>query len=499
MQLPRTIGAALGLVVLALPAAGGSVPPEIQTQLDALARQNAELRATVETLRNEVSAARDDARAARDEADARPEAPAPATPSTALGSLSLGGGAKLQLLDLSFDLLAAAGGSGATDDQLEILQGGGHDPRQRGFTLQQAELSVKGAVDPYFTAESHLVYFIDSEGESQFELEEAFATTMRLPFGLEEHGLQLQLGQFLTDFGRINAQHAHAWDWMDVPVINARLFGEDGMRAPGARLGWLLPLPWFSELHVGMQNAKGETMQSFLQSSEAAEQRPIGGRPFENPQVRSMADFAYLARWVNGVDLSDTVSAQLGLSGMHGPNASGPDGTTWLYGGDLVVKLRPLATDRGWPFLVFQSELMGRTYDADGFGLCLDAGDCAASTLHVGDETLHDWGFYAQLLWGFHRGWATGLRFERATASGDDFDLDATLADGTPAFSSPSQDPWRDDRMRLSPLLVFHPSEFSRIRLQANYDWTESPELSDALSIWAGIELLFGSHPAHGY
>jgi len=498
MHLPRTIGAALGLVVLALPALGGSVPPEIQSQLDALAKQNAELRATVESLRNEVEAARDDARAARDEADAKPDA-APAATASALPSLSLGGGTKLQLLDMSLDLMAAAGGSGATDDQLEILQGGGHDPRQRGFTLQQAELSLKGAVDPYFTAETHVVYFIDPEGESQVELEEAFATTMRLPFGLEEHGLQLEVGQFFTEFGRINPQHAHQWDWMDVPVINARLFGEDGMRAPGARVGWLLPVPWFSELHVGVQNAKGETMQSFLQSDEAAEERPIGGRPYENPGVRSTADLAYLTRWVNGVDLSETVSAQLGLSGMTGPNASGRDGRTWLYGGDLVVKWRPLATDRGWPFVTFQSEITGRSYEADGFDLCLDEADCDASTLHVGDETLHDWGFYAQLLWGFQRGWATGLRFEHANASGDDFDLDATFEDGTAVFTSHSQDPWRDDRTRLSPLLVFHPSEFSRIRLQANYDWTESPELSDALSVWAGVELLFGSHPAHSY
>lgn len=34
-----------------------------------------------------------------------------------------------------------------------------------------------GAVDPYFLGEAHLVYFLDSAGESQFEVEEAFFTT----------------------------------------------------------------------------------------------------------------------------------------------------------------------------------------------------------------------------------------------------------------------------------------------------------------------------------
>jgi len=46
---------------------------------------------------------------------------------------------------------------------------------------------------------------------------------------------------------------------------------------------------------------------------------------------------------------------------------------------------------------------------------------------------------------------------------------------------------------------VFHPSEFSRLRLQANYDWTQAPELDDALSVWAGVEILFGAHSAHAY
>jgi hypothetical protein len=206
---------------------------------------------------------------------------------------------------------------------------------------------------------------------------------------------------------------------------------------------------------------------------------------------------------VNGVDLSDTVSAQLGGSFMVGPNASGRNGETYLYGGDLVIKWRPLDAERGWPFVSFQGEITGRTYDADGFSLavppleCLDEDGCEDVALRVGDETLHDWGFYAQLLWGFRRNWAAGVRVEHATASGDDFDLEETFALGEPAYSSPSLDPWRDDRTRLSPLLVFHPSEFSRLRLQANYDWTQA--LQDGLSVWAGIELSFGAHPAHAY
>jgi hypothetical protein len=53
----------------------------------------------------------------------------------------------------------------------------------------------------------------------------------------------------------INPVHAHAWDWIDQPFIISRLLGGEGLRSPGFRLSYLLPVPWFSELHAGMQNA----------------------------------------------------------------------------------------------------------------------------------------------------------------------------------------------------------------------------------------------------
>ena len=225
----------------------------LREQMESLARQNRDLAASVETLRRQVDAARDEARAARDEAQGAPSAAAPfgAPPAAPFGASpalaeTTVGGARLQLLDVSLDTLWAFGSSTADDDELALLQGGGHDPRQRGFNLPQVELSFSGAVDPYFTGEAHLVYFLDPEDESQFELEEAFVQTLQLPFGLHEHGAQLELGTFFTEFGRLNPRHPHAWDWQDQPIVLTRFFGEDGLRGPGARLGWLLPLPWYS-------------------------------------------------------------------------------------------------------------------------------------------------------------------------------------------------------------------------------------------------------------
>jgi hypothetical protein len=381
---------------------------------------------------------------------------------------------------VSVDVLAAAGASTEREAGIRALQGGAHDPRRRGFTLQQAELSLAGAVDPYFTGEAHVVFT-----DSSVELEEAFLTTQRLPFGL-----QLEAGHFFTEFGRINPVHPHAWQWIDQPVVVSRLFGGDGLRNPGGRLGWLVPVPWFSEVHLGAQDPSGETAVSFLGEQGGGHDdgdaggdalgAGIGGRPMVARDVRELGDLLYLTRWENAWSIGDTLSAKVGASALFGPNASGRDGRTTVYGADVVAKWRPAQNFRGWPFLLWESELMQRDYEADRFVLAPFPG------LTLPGDTFHDWGLYAQLLYGFRYPWAAGLRYEFATGSGQ-------------SLGGRSADPLRDDRHRVSPLFAYRPTEFSRIRLQYNYDRADHLAAADAHSVWLGLEILYGSHAAHRY
>ncbi|MEW6297602.1 MAG: hypothetical protein AB1671_07660 [Thermodesulfobacteriota bacterium] len=408
------------------------------------------------------------------------------------------GGANVRLMDISFIPSFFAGSSTATDAELQTLQGGGHDPRKRGFTLAEGELGLGGAVDPYFRGQAYITYFIDAlSGETGVELEEAFLTSQRLPLGLE-----LQVGHFLTEFGIINPRHPHQWDWVDQPVINNRLFGPDGMRAPGFRLGWLLPTTWFSQLHLGMQNANGETMTSFLggrhehgggedhaheeeeQEHEEVNDEAIGNRPLVESATRSLEDFVYLARWENSWGFSEELTTLVGVSGLYGPNATGRDGDTWIYGLDMKWRWRPVRNFRGWPFVTWETEVMRRDFHADRFVL-VDEADGDVFT--IPGRTLHDWGLYTQGLFGFTYGWAAGLRYEYAGGSGR-------------SIGGRRNDPFRNDRHRVSPLLVWQPTEFTRIRLQYNYDRTR---LSDggrnAHSVWLGFQWLLGTHPPHEY
>ena len=355
-----------------------------------------------------------------------------------------------------------AGGSSVEDAELLNLQaGGGHDPVRNGFNVPNVELHVGGTVDPYLDAQATLVFAIDQEGETVVELEEAFATTRNLP-----NGLQAKAGQYFTEFGRHNTQHVHSWQFVDQPVILSRLFGGDGLRSQGARAAWLTPMPWYSEVIFGAQNARGETVPSFL--GEAGED--VGGFTLLDRESRNLSDLLYSTRWLNGFDLTEETSANFGLSALHGPNATGSDTDTQIYGADLYVKWQPVKNQRGFPFVSWQTEALLRDYEAGDQGT-------------DGATNLEDWGIYTQTVWGFRTDWTAGLR------------LSFSEGDGLSGA-----DPFRDRRYRASPALTWFPTEFSKLRLQYNADSAEFLAEDDtAHTVWLQLEYNLGSHFAHTF
>lgn len=459
--------AAIAGLVMAMPA--GAQDVDVKGELNAIRNQLKSVREAYErtigtleqrikTLEAENAARKRDAAARQVKGAARPNGKARRT-GTAAGS----GGDAFQI---GLSTSVTGGGSSVGNDDLANLQRGDHDPNKNGFTVQSAELFVGGAVDPYFDAQANIGLKIDAEGETVIELEEAFARTRSLPFGL-----QVKAGQFYTALGRANPMHLHRWDFVDQPVILSRLLGPDGLRSQGVQLSWLTPLPWFSELTLGTQNSKGETAVSFL----GEEGEEVGGFMLADRSVRNAADLLYTARWLNGFDLSETASVNLGFSAAVGPNASGPDNRTYLYGADIFAKWQPDSTHRGFPFIAFQAEAFLRNYEAG------DPGD-------PNRQTLEDWGFYAQALWGFTPGWVAGLRVDHA-------DSDGGAADK-------ADDPVRDGRWRVSPNVTWFPTEFSKLRLQYNHDWAEHLDnqgQDGADTVWLQLQFSLGGHFAHTF
>jgi hypothetical protein len=345
-------------------------------------------------------------------------------------------------LELSFILDAAAAAFSAK----EPLQTGGHDPTTNGFNLQQLELSVHTAVDPYFQFTSNIVF-------SQFgvEVEEAYAATTALP-----GGLQVRAGQFLTRFGRLNPTHPHAWDFVDQPFALGRVFGGEGNRGLGVEGSWLAPLPWYVEVVGSVTDASGEgTARSFLGSS--------GGG------VSSPLDFQFTGAVKQFFPLSDDLSLLWGLSAADGPTPTGYHNRADIYGTDVYLKYRPLAGG-STTIVTLQGELFYRRRQ-------------------VPRDVLTDLNGYAQLLWRFAPRWAVAGRYEYG---GPAQRLDGGLAD------DPLDPEWTDKRQRVSANVTFWPTEFSRLRLQAATDraaWREQRDYSAFLA----LEVVMGAHGAHAF
>jgi hypothetical protein len=55
----------------------------------------------------------------------------------------------------------------------------------------------------------------------------------------------------------------------------------------------------------------------------------------------------------------------------------------------------------------------------------------------------------------------------------------------------------RLDRYRVSPNLTWYPTEFSKFRVQYNYDHREA--IGNDHSLWFQLEFLLGAHAAHKF
>ncbi len=427
-------------------------------------------------------------------------------------------------LNMSLIGLFTTGTSTAND--IGALQPGGHDPNQRGFTVQNIETVFEGMVDPYFRGQANLIYGMDASGESLFELEEVYLETLSLP-----GNLQLKAGQFFTEFGRLNPSHPHSWSFVDQPLINNRMFGADGMRNPGARLSWLLPTPFYSEFFMTIQNSHGPNAYSFRGAGHAHGDEAEEGAlvsTFRHPDndrgVKTITDMLFTPRLVTSFELTDSQTVLMGVSAAFGPNNSGEENfasktVTQIVGADFTWKWKPTNHTKGFPFVTWKTEAMLRKNQVGAFDWSseededdngkFDAG-VLVDTMNNGTkfaavmaaETLTDYGAYTEFLYGFRPGWVAGIRYDWVGGKRGAYEKRGLLkadneTDNQSLTEEAGPDHSRGDRWRLSPNITWYPSEFSKIRLQYNYD--DRKHIGHDHSIWLQFEFLLGSHGAHKF
>ncbi|MDZ7773622.1 MAG: hypothetical protein U5K31_12920 [Balneolaceae bacterium] len=179
--------------------------------------------------------------------------------------------------------------------------------------VNSMEINFSSVIDPYARAE----FFPVLEGEGgdlHLHLEEAYLRTLSLPLNL-----QLKVGKFRQQFGRMNLTHRHALPVIDVPVAYESFMGE-AMIDQGASLSWLIPnQSFYQELIVDVTRGPGNS--------------PLFAYSEEN-------DPKLTAHLKNFWSLTENATFELGFSGAVGDNEFG--GRSRLGGVNLTYIWKPV-------------------------------------------------------------------------------------------------------------------------------------------------------------
>jgi hypothetical protein len=311
-------------------------------------------------------------------------------------------------------------------------EGNGHGHgtlnEKRGFNLNYAELYLYAPVDPYFD-----LYAVIPFSEDGVEVEEAYAITRGLLFGF-----QFKVGKFRSSFGRLNAQHPHAWDFANQPLVYKVFLGDDGLVEKGVQLNWLAPTPFY--LLFGMEVLQGENEQSFGTEGFKVENVEVGDTKKPNLYlgfVKTSFDVGNLS-FLTGLSFATGHSRVYHREGNHEHAFAGK---TKLYGFDLTAKYMI----DSYRYISFQGEYLyrdqkGTKYEYDG------------STLETAELKKKQGGFYTQLVFKFDRRWRAGVQYNLINKNDvKENGAKKNLPDDLPAYYA---------------MLEYNPTEFSRIRFQ---------------------------------
>ncbi|MGV3524058.1 MAG: hypothetical protein ACO1RX_07535 [Candidatus Sericytochromatia bacterium] len=343
-----------------------------------------------------------------------------------------------------------------------------------GFNLNYAELTISSPADPYLDllATFHLSGF-------EIEIEEAYFNSRGLPWNLQFKG-----GKFLSHFGRLNAQHAHFWSFEEQPLVYRSFFGAENINELGARLSWLAPVDFY--LDLGLEVLQGSNSSSFGTEGFAVGDTRQAGVNLPNLLVGTVKTSLDLTdelvllgalSYAQGGTRFAAASETTGHTHVHQvreplPGLDNVAGATQVFGGDLSLRyLFDSYTDLTWQSEVLVRRLSGSRYDGSG--------------RHSLDLTQS--GLYSQLLWRFAQQWRSGLRLD--LLGHEQRSTDGQTSDG------PGWLP------RYSAMLEYHPSEFSRLRLQYNLDnsrWLNSQQ-TPVHEVFLSLNLAIGAHGAHEF
>lgn len=336
----------------------------------------------------------------------------------------------------------------------------------QGFNLGESEMGISSNIDPEYRG----VATFSLAPAGGISVENAFVQSTALG-----DGLNLKFGRFFSGLGYLNEQHAHAWDFVDQPLVYSTLWnnqlGEDGVQ-----LKWLAPTDMFIELGGELGKGRG------FPGSDTAKNGSGAGVLFAHigDDIGIEHSWRAGASWHQTQRVSATSTAVPDLLHTPGGVSNSFSGDSQTAGLDLVWKYAPNGNIRD-RYLKLQGEYFQRkesgnlTYDTAGAGVT----DSYSVTQN---------GWYVQSVYQFMPRWRTGLRYDQLDpGSAQVGALNAGKVIANYAFN-PSRSTW---------MLDYSPSEFSRLRLQLAQDNSRNGLPDNQLFVQYIMSL--GAHGAHSY
>jgi len=340
---------------------------------------------------------------------------------------------------------------------------------KNGFNFNYAELVFNANVDPFFSMDATFHFSEDS-----VEVEEAYFTTTAL------EGIRIKGGKFLSDFGRLNNQHQHTWSFSDAPLIYAGFLGNDNLNEVGAQFQYTLPTQNY--VMLGAEILQGDNETSFGNDSI-----DLNGEEIEGSSPPSMVA-AYVK---NSFDLGNTtifpgasyIYGETRTSDSHDGHDIAFSGHTSIYNLELTVK----HYFDSYSFLAWQSEWMRREQDGTAY-------EVHGSDTESEDQKIRQEGLYTQVIYGVNQNWRAGIRYDSIYKN----DVAFVNEDGDTLPDTPYE--------RYSAMAEYHFSEFSRLRLQYNFnnglyagDAHDGFTQEDVHELLLSFNFAIGAHNAHDF
>jgi len=445
-----SLGVALALAGLVAQAARAT--DEEKDEIAALRKEVAAMRADYESRVAEL-----ESRLAT--AEAALQAPTPPTSSPVVGPTPAPAAASGAAFNPAISAIlqgraAAIGGPDGSRDIPGFLLGGEAGVGPEGLSLGETELALSANADDQFFG-MITVALNAADGETEVELEEAYLQTLALPAGFT-----LKAGRFFSGIGYQNSRHSHAWDFVDQPLAYEALLGEQVLDT-GTQLVWVAPTETYVQL--GAELFRGDRFPAGGAAHHGLGAWSLFGRVSGELGVSNtwQAGLSYLSTNPRGRVSEERGGRRFAFSG---------DSDVWLA--SLVWKWSPRGNFRERN-LVLQGEYLHRRERG-----ALDVASLLGR--YRGDQD----GLYAQAAFQFVPRWRVGARYDRLWS-------DNRLAGIPASFLPDAQDP-----SRVSTMLDFSNSEFSRLRLQWNHQWGG---LDGDDAVFLQYILSVGSHGAHEF